>query len=87
MSSAAKTSGGFKATTLRGILIFFMIIVIGGAGAGFYFGLQMVRTYAVEVSHTTQDATASGTQFDQLQSLRQQLGQTQRLVTSPAFSC
>ncbi len=76
----SQKKSGMTATGLRGLLIFLMILVIAGSVAGFYYGLQMVREYAVEVSHTTQDAAASDNQFDQLQALRQQLAQTQQLV-------
>lgn len=76
----AKQAKKFDATSLRGLLAFLMVIVLGASAAGFYFGLQTIREYAVEVSHVTQDAVASGAQVDELQRLRQQLTQTKQLV-------
>jgi Tfp pilus assembly protein PilO len=76
----AGQSKKFEATSLRGLLIFLMILVLGASAAGFYLGLQYIREYAVEVSHVTQDAVASDSQVVELQKLRQQLAQTKKLV-------
>jgi hypothetical protein len=70
----------FKATAFQKLLITTFILVIGGTAALFYMGLQTIREYAVEVTHTTEDATASAKQVEQLQALRQQLAQATSLV-------
>lgn len=75
-----KQKQAFQATSLRKLLVFLMILILAAAIGGFYLGLQQIRAYAVEVSHTTQDASASGAQVDRLRVLEQQLAQTQTLV-------
>lgn len=70
----------FKATTFRKLMIFVFIIVILGIGGAFYYGLNLIREYAIEVTHTSEDAKASGDQIDQLQALQQELETTQALV-------
>lgn len=71
---------GLKATSLRKGLIFILIAVIIGTAAGFYYGLQRVRDYAVQVSNTVSDAEASGGQIDQLRQLQQTLEQSDELI-------
>jgi hypothetical protein len=71
---------GMKATSLRSTLVFLMIVVIAGAGAGFYFGLEQIRTYALDVSHTAADADASGKRVEELQRLKVALAQSETLV-------
>lgn len=70
-----------KAMKLRNALLTFIILLLGLVGAGFYFGLDAIRTFAVEVSHKTADATASGGTVVSLESLKQQLAERQSLVT------
>lgn len=70
----------FQATSLRKALVFIMVVVLFAAIGGFYLGLQQIRTLAVDVSHATEDATASGAQVQQLQVLQGQLAQAQTLV-------
>jgi len=70
-----------NATTTRNILSFVMVILILGAGAGFYYGLQIIKTYAVDVSHTVADASASRKNIEELGVLKQQLAQRNALVT------
>ncbi|MDB5162131.1 MAG: hypothetical protein JWM52_639 [Candidatus Saccharibacteria bacterium] len=72
---------GMKATSVRGLLTFVVIVLIAGTVAGFYFGLQLVRDASVDVSHTAQDAQASGKAIDDLQQLKITLTQSQALVT------
>ena len=57
-----------------------MFVVIAGAAAGFYFGLQTIRTYALDVSHTVSDANASGKNVEQLSELKQALADREPLV-------
>ncbi len=72
---------GMKATSLRSLLTFLIVILIAGTVVGFYLGLQLVREASVEVSHTAQDAQASGKAIDELQQLKVTLTQSQALVT------
>jgi len=71
---------GLKPTTVRKILFLALFLVIGLAVGGFYLGLQQIRSVAVEVSRTTEDATASGKQVEQLRELQVQLEKTRTLV-------
>jgi len=71
---------GMKATSTRNILGFLMFIVIVGAAAGFYFGLQTIKAYALDVSHTVSDANASGKNIEQLSELKQALADREPLV-------
>lgn len=70
-----------RAMKLRNFLLSVVVILLGLVGAGFYFGLDAIRTFAVEVSHKTADATASGGNVVSLESLKQQLAERQSLVT------
>jgi len=68
------------ATTTRNILAATLVIITIGAVVGFYFGLQVIRSYSLEVSHSVSDATASGNNIEQLSQLKQQLTDGQTLV-------
>lgn len=57
-----------------------IIVVLGGAGL-FYVGLDMVKQFAVEVNHKTQDAKASAAQIQELQLLRTQIKEGGSLIT------
>ncbi len=70
----------FKPQNLKGILVFILILVLVGGGALFYFGLKEVRTFAIEVSHSSSDAEASGQQIQALQALKGQLAESEALV-------
>lgn len=74
-----KTSN-LKATALRKGLAFMLILTLAGTAAGFYYGLQQIRTYAVEVSNKVADAEASGAQIEQLRQLQQTLQQSDALI-------
>lgn len=74
------TQKTFQATSLRKVLIFLLVVILFAAIGGFYLGLQTIRTYAVDVSHTTKDAKASGSQVEQLQVLKRQLAQAKTSV-------
>lgn len=75
-----KSSKGFTATSMRGLLIFVLIIVLGAGSAGVYFGLQMIREYATEVSRVSADATASNTLVSDLQALEGTVAQSGVLI-------
>jgi len=70
-----------SATTIRNILAFLLVIITIGAAAGFYMGLQIIKAYSLDVSHTISDSNASGKQVEQLSGLKQQLADGQALVT------
>ena len=72
---------GIKATSTRNLLSFLMFVVVLGSIAGFYFGLQMVKTYALDVSHTVSDANASGKNIEELGDLKQALAEREVLVS------
>lgn len=74
------TTKKINATTTRTMLAFMLVIVIIGAAAGFYFGLQIIKGYALEVAHTVADSSASDKNFEQLGQLKQQLADGQVLV-------
>lgn len=69
-----------QATTTRNILATTLVIVIIGAIVGFYFGLQIIKAYALEVTHTVTDSHASGQNVEELSALQQQLAAGQSLV-------
>lgn len=70
----------FKPQNLRTLLsISFVLLVLAGA-AGFYFGITMIREYAVEVNNRLADADASGRQIDALHTLRDRLAQSSPLI-------
>lgn len=75
------TSKGFKPQNLRTLLSALLAIVILGGGALFYFGLEQVRAFAIETNNRLADAEASDKQIEQLQALRNQLAQSQALIT------
>lgn len=76
-----KGSSKLNATRMRNVLAFLMVVIIIGACAGFYFGLQSVKDYALEVTHSVSDANASGKNVEQLSVLKQQLAERKPLVT------
>jgi len=69
-----------NAVATRNFLAFFMVLVVLGATAGFYFGLQIIKDYAVEVSHAVADSNASGKSIEQLSVLKQELAEREPLV-------
>lgn len=69
-----------KATSLRSLLLFLVVLVIGAIAAGFYYGLERVKQYAVEVSHTNADARAAEQQVGELQKLKTTLSNSEELV-------
>jgi hypothetical protein len=69
-----------QATTTRNVLSFMLVVVIISAVAGFYYGLQVLREYALDVTHTVTDSSASADNIDQLSVLKKQLADGQPLV-------
>ncbi|MDB5160478.1 MAG: hypothetical protein JWO99_741 [Candidatus Saccharibacteria bacterium] len=76
-----KGNSKMNAVTVRNFLAFAMVIIVLGATVGFYFGLQLIKTYALDVSHTVSDASASGRNVKQLSVLKTQLAERETLVT------
>lgn len=70
----------FQATSLRSLLAVVFTVVIIGSGVGFYFGLQFIREYALDVSHSVTDSKASGTNIVELGNLKKQLTAGEGLV-------
>jgi type II secretory pathway component PulM len=70
----------FKPQNLRAILATLLVIILLAGGAGFYWGLDVVRAYAIKVNHTLADAEASGNQVKELQTLKGQLAQSNTLI-------
>ena len=66
---------------LRGILVVLLIVVVTGGAGLFYLGIEEVRKFAIEVSHTTADAEASRGQVQALQALKSQLSQSELLIS------
>lgn len=60
-------------TTLRVILVVAMILVLAGSVAGFVYGLGVLNTFAVDVSHKKVDAEASNSSLQVLQKLERTL--------------
>ena len=75
-----ETKKQFKPQNLRAIIATLLVILLLGGGAAFYWGLGVVREYAVEVSHRLADADASGKQIQELQTLKGQLAQSNTLI-------
>lgn len=72
---------GMKATSARKLLLSLFVLIIIGGGAGIYFGLEQIKTLAVDVSHTTADAHASEDRIEGLQKLQQALAQRESLIS------
>ncbi len=70
-----------NAASIRNALSVLMVIIVIGAAAGFYFGLQIIKDYALDVSHTVSDANASGQNIQKLSVLKTQLAERKTLVT------
>lgn len=71
---------GMKATSLRGLLAVVLVLIIAALTGGFYLGLQQIREFAVDVSHTSADASASGDQVSELRLLQETLAARETLV-------
>ena len=71
----------FNAQSLRALLAFLLVAVILGGGYLFYYGLNQVSDYSVEVNQSLRDADASNKQVSQLQLLKSQLSQSDALIS------
>ena len=69
-----------RASSLRKVLSTLLVLLILAAAGGFYFGMEQIRAFTVEVSHTAADANASSETIDELQKLKQALAQSETLV-------
>ncbi|MFZ1250141.1 MAG: hypothetical protein WAR37_01705 [Candidatus Microsaccharimonas sp.] len=76
----ASTEKQFSPQKLRTVLAGVLVLVILGGAAGFYWGLGIVRSYALDVNHRLIDADASSLQVQQLQTLRQTLNENSDLI-------
>lgn len=70
----------FRPQNLRTLLAFLLVVLVVGGGAGFYWGIGLVREYAVQVEQRLADADASAEQLRGLQTLKNQLTQSDSLV-------
>lgn len=66
---------------VKRLLITLLVIVILGGGALFYFMLDTVRSFAVDVDHTIADSEASGMQIRELQVLKGQISESESLIS------
>jgi len=69
-----------KATDIKKLLSFLLVLIIAGTAGGFYYGLQQVKTFAVEVDHTVTDSNASGNKVEELRRLKSVLAEQEQLV-------
>lgn len=79
-----KKHTGMKASSLRGILITLVLIIVGLAGTGFYFAQDFLRTYAIEVSHSISDATATDSNKQGLPTIQGELDSQKAAATKAA---
>jgi len=70
----------FRPSDLRTLLVVMLVIITLAGGALFYWGLTLVRDYAVSVNERSIDASASAQQIEELQLLKSQLSQSNSLV-------
>lgn len=71
----------FRPADLRTLLTVILIAVTLGGGALFYWGLGIVREYAISVNERSIDAAASAKQIEELQLLKSKLSQSDSLIT------
>jgi hypothetical protein len=74
------SKSSMKATSVRSLLIVCVLLAVGAVAGGFYYGLERVKEYAIEVSHTYADANAAERQISELQKLKTTLASSQTLV-------
>jgi len=68
------------ATSIRNVLSALLVLIIIGSAAGFYFGLQIIKEYSLEVARTSADASASADSTTQPSDPNQQLADGEALV-------
>ena len=71
----------FTPQNLRGLLGFILVVITLGGGALFYFGVETVKSYAISVNERLVDASASDKNVEQLQTLKNQLAQSEMLIS------
>lgn len=71
----------FNPQALRGALLIILIAIMSGGAGLFYIGLNQLHDYAVQVNNSAAEAQASDDRVQSLQSLKNQLSQSQALVT------
>lgn len=74
-------SKGLKASSVKHFLITVVVLLFGAAAGGFYFGLQSIKEYAIQVNHDTIDADASAGKVDKLRNFKQYLAESETLVS------
>ena len=74
------TKKQFRPQNLRTLLSVLFVIIFLVGGAGFYWGLGIVRQYALDVNQRIADSEASGTQVQQLQSLKTRLAEKAPMI-------
>lgn len=70
----------FTPQSLRSLLSSLLVLFIVGGGALFYLGLGTVKEYAIKVDQRLADADASERQISELQTLKNQLSQSNSLI-------
>lgn len=71
----------FRSQELRIVLIVLLLVVLVGGAGVFYLGLNIVRDYSTEVNQRLADADASEQQVSELMVLRDQLSNSESLVS------
>lgn len=71
---------GMRATSVKKFLIVVIVLFLAAAAGGFYLGLQYIKSYSIEVSHTVADSNASADKVETLRSLKQYLADSENLV-------
>lgn len=72
---------GFTPQKMRTLLAVVLVFVVAGSAGLFYLGLQETKRYGIEVNHRLLDADASYEQLSSLQALKNQLTESETLVT------
>lgn len=70
-----------KATNLRNLLIFLVILTVAIAASSFYFGRIWLHDYAVSVNRTVANATSSKNDDVSLKKLQADIAQQQAIIT------
>lgn len=69
-----------KATTLRGLLIFILVVLVGGIGAGYYFGHQWIENYSSEVATTVVQSNDSNDDVAEGKRLQAEIADQQQTI-------
>jgi hypothetical protein len=70
-----------KATSLRNVLVFLVLLTIAIAASSFYFGRIWLHDYAVSVNHTVANATSSKSDVSSLKKLQADIEQQQAIIS------